>query len=130
MLRLMVIRAASSVGSPCARGTGVQRVRRLTFVAAAVVVTLLAIAFWWIAALGATPLGHDLQHSTLVVDHDGRLLRPYTTPEGRWRFPATRADVDPRFLTLLIAYEDKRFFSHRGVDLLALGRSAIQLIRN
>ena len=60
-----------------------------------------------------------------MVDRDGRLLRPYTTPEGRWRLPATRENVDPRFLTLLLAYEDKRFDSHHGVDPLALGRARL-----
>jgi penicillin-binding protein 1C len=63
-----------------------------------------------------------------VVDREGRLLRPYTTPEGRWRIAATREQVDPRFLDLLFAYEDKRFGSHRGVDPLALGRALVQLI--
>jgi penicillin-binding protein 1C len=63
-----------------------------------------------------------------VVDRDGKLLRPYTTPEGRWRLPATRADVDPRFVSLLLAYEDKRFSAHHGIDLLALGRAFAQLV--
>jgi len=66
----------------------------------------------------------------MVVDRDGRLLRPYTTPEGRWRLPATRADVDPRFFDTLFAYEDRRFAQHHGVDVLALGRALFQLARN
>ena len=82
----------------------------------------------WISALGPAPLGEGLAFSTVVVDRDGRLLRPYTTPEGRWRLPATRESVDPRFLQLLLAYEDKRFATHRGVDPLALGRAVVQLI--
>ena len=76
------------------------------------------------------PRGEGLAYSTLVVDRDGRLLRPYTTPEGRWRLPATRADVDPRFLAMLFAYEDRRFLSHHGVDPLALGRAFSQLVGN
>ena len=32
----------------------------------------------------------------------------------------------PRYLKLLLAYEDQRFWSHRGVDPLALGRAALQ----
>ena len=39
----------------------------------------------------------------------GELLRAYATPEGRWRLPVTVEDVDPRFLRLLFAYEDKRY---------------------
>ena len=42
----------------------------------------------------------------------------------------TVADVDPRFLAMLIAYEDKRFRSHHGIDPLALLRAAWQAIRN
>jgi penicillin-binding protein 1C len=42
--------------------------------------------------------------------------------------PATVKDVDPRYIDLLIAYEDKRFRSHHGVDLFAVGRAAVQLL--
>jgi penicillin-binding protein 1C len=85
-------------------------------------------AAWWIASLGPAPLGRDLAFSTLVLDRDGRLLRPYTAPEGRWRLAVTSADVDPRFVKMLLAYEDKRFDTHHGVDPLALARALAQLI--
>ena len=90
--------------------------------------TVLSGGAWWIASLGPPPLGEGLAFSTLVVDRDGRLLRPYTTLDGRWRLPAGREQVDPRFLQLLLAYEDKRFGAHRGVDPLALGRAFTQLL--
>lgn len=64
--------------------------------------------------------------STLVVDREGRLLRAFTTADGRWRLATRREDVDPRYLTLLTAYEDRRFASHAGVDPLALLRAAGQ----
>ena len=44
------------------------------------------------------------QGSTVVLDRDGRLLRAFTTADGRWRLPVTSADVDPRFLAMLLAY--------------------------
>jgi penicillin-binding protein 1C len=90
--------------------------------------TVLSGGAWWIASLGPPPLGEGLAFSILVVDRDGRLLRPYTTLDGRWRLPAGREQVDPRFLQLLLAYEDKRFGAHRGVDPLALGRAFTQLL--
>jgi penicillin-binding protein 1C len=92
--------------------------------------SLLAAGAWWIRSLGPAPLGEGLAFSTLVVDREGRLLRPYTTPEGRWRLPAARESVDPRFLELLFAYEDRRFNAHHGVDPLALGRAVSQLLTN
>ena len=104
---------------------------RLRLVTVLLLFVGIAAAFaWWIAALGPAPLGENLSYSTLVVDREGRLLRPYTTSEGRWRLPATRESVDPRFVDMLLAYEDKRFRSHHGVDLLSLGRAASQLLTN
>ena len=107
------------------------RVLRLgAAVALVMLVMMTGVSILWVASLGPVPRGEGLAYSTLVVDRDGRLLRPYTTPEGRWRLPATRADVDPRFLAMLYAYEDRRFVSHHGVDPLALGRAFSQLVSN
>jgi len=96
--------------------------------ASAAIIAVMCSAVYWVSSLGPAPLGEGLAFSALVVDRDGKLLRPYTTPEGRWRLPATRENVDPRFLELLLAYEDKRFRAHHGVDPLALGRALTQLI--
>jgi penicillin-binding protein 1C len=93
---------------------------------AAFLVALAACA--WVYSLGRPPLGKDLETSHVVLDREGRLLRAYATTEGRWRLPATTKEVDPRFLKLLFAYEDKRFYEHDGVDPLALGRAAFQLV--
>ncbi len=87
----------------------------------------LSVAAWRIAALGPPPLGKDLEFSTEVLDRNGRLLRTYATSDGRWRLPATIADVDPRFFKVLFAYEDRRFYLHPGVDPFAVGRSMFQL---
>ena len=79
-------------------------------------------------AFGPAPLGRDLEVSTLVLDRNGKLLRAYLTSEGRWRLPATRDQVDPRYLDALLTYEDKRFYHHRGVDPLGMTRAAFQLV--
>ncbi len=66
--------------------------------------------------------------SAEVLDRDGELLRAFATPEGRWRLKTLPQDVDPRFLKMLVAYEDQRFYDHRGVDYWAIGRAAWQLV--
>ena len=91
---------------------------------AAALIALAGAAF--VTSLGPAPLGRHLDYSHAVLDRNGRLLRAYATVEGRWRLPATVNDVDPRFLKLLFAYEDKRFRSHHGVDPQALLRAAFQ----
>ena len=100
--------------------------RRLFFGGAGGFAAGLLFAFGaWAYSFGPAPLGKGLEYSHVVLDREGRLLRAYATGDGRWRLPATEQDVDPRFLTLLFAYEDKRFRSHYGVDPLSLGRAAI-----
>jgi penicillin-binding protein 1C len=75
------------------------------------------------------PLAQAQQVSTSVVDRNGKLLRAYAMADGRWRLPVdARTGVDPGYLKLLLAYEDRRFRSHAGVDPLALGRAALQLL--
>src|SRR5882724_7557745 len=98
-----------------------------TGIAAALTVAIFSA---WVYSLGPAPLGEGLAFSTAVIDREGRLLRPYTTQDGRWRLPATVKDVDPRYLAMLIAYEDKRFRSHSGIDPYAVGRAVVQLAVN
>ena len=82
------------------------------------------------AALGPLDLAPATQGSTIVVDKDNRLLRAFTMDDGRWRLPITHKDVDPRFIAMLAAYEDRRFYDHSGVDRSAMGRAALQFLRN
>jgi penicillin-binding protein 1C len=77
-------------------------------------------------ALFPPDLGRARTTSTIVVDADNAMLRPFETADGKWRLAARTDDVDRRYLALLRAYEDRRFFEHRGVDPLALLRAAGQ----
>lgn len=81
------------------------------------------------AAIGPPPLSAAEKLSVTVVDRNGDLLRAFTTPEGRWRLPVEPEQVDPRYLAILLAFEDHRFRSHNGVDLLAVIRAGYQLVR-
>lgn len=84
---------------------------------------------FWIYARSLPPLDLSIMEarSTIVLDRHGQLLRPFTTKEGRWRLPVTVADVDPRYVSMLLAYEDRRFESHWGIDLRSMLRASWQL---
>jgi penicillin-binding protein 1C len=116
-----------------AAAPGCRWTRLSTTVAAAVAATSIILAAVVLATprvadvvLGPVPLGDRLDFSAEVVDRDGRLLRPYATPDGHWRLKATVADVDPRFLPVLYAYEDRRFRNHGGIDIRAVLRACGQ----
>ena len=95
--------------------------------AACVILTTTFVA--WVVSLGPLPLAQASEVSTTIVDRNGRLLRAYAMADGRWRLPVdAKTAVDPGYLKLLLAYEDRRFRIHRGVDPVALGRAAFQFL--
>ena len=63
-----------------------------------------------------------------VRDSNDVLLRAYTVADGRWRLAVTPDTVDSRFLDMLIAYEDQRFYRHNGVDWRAALRAGGQAL--
>ncbi|MBY0531726.1 MAG: transglycosylase domain-containing protein, partial [Xanthobacteraceae bacterium] len=76
------------------------------------------------------PAAPQVQRSVEVIDRNGALLRPFSLSDGRWRLAAKPEQVDKRYLEMLIAYEDRRFRDHIGVDPLALLRATYQLVTN
>ncbi|MCQ0988831.1 penicillin-binding protein 1C [Jiella marina] len=73
---------------------------------------------------------HEPAVGVEVVDRNGHLLRAFSLDDGRWRLAADGGDVDPRFLEMLIAWEDKRFLDHGGIDGWALMRAAWQSLEH
>ncbi|ATN36075.1 penicillin-binding protein 1C [Rhizobium sp. ACO-34A] len=76
------------------------------------------------------PLQGAATVSAEVLDADGQLLRAFATKDGLWRLKTTAADVDPQLVKMLVAYEDRRFYEHSGIDLMAFGRAGWQLLTN
>ncbi|TIQ20219.1 MAG: penicillin-binding protein 1C [Mesorhizobium sp.] len=106
--------------------------RRSAFAAASLAgfAAMATATLWQLDRAFPPPLTAALTVSTEVEDRDGQLLRAFATPDGYWRL-ATRLDqVDRQFVDMLVTYEDKRFWDHRGVDVLALARAAGQFVIN
>jgi len=82
----------------------------------------------WISATVLPDLSPAVSHT--VLDREGRLLRAYTVSDGRWRLPVEVDEVAPNYIKQLIAYEDKRFHSHGGVDPAAALRAMGQFVWN
>lgn len=64
------------------------------------------------------------EHRSLAVyDREDNLIAYNLTADGYLRLKTTVAEVDPLYLKLLLASEDKRFKYHLGVDPLAVIRA-------
>ena len=60
--------------------------------------------------------------STVLFDHKGALLGAKIATDGQWRFPHNDS-IPTKFATAIVAYEDKRFYRHLGVDIWAILRA-------
>src|SRR5690606_5037116 len=102
--------------APPAAGRRWWRARRVGIAAA----LLLAggVAFW---AMLPRPL-FDVPQSAVLLARDGTLLGARIAADGQWRFPDSQT-VPARFERALLAYEDRRFHHHPGIDPLAVLRA-------
>ena len=60
--------------------------------------------------------------SSIVLSQEGKLLGAHISKDEQWRFPPLK-QIPDKFKTSIIAFEDKRFYSHIGVDPLAIARA-------
>ena len=67
--------------------------------------------------------GSDTLFAKVVVDRDGYPLRAFPDVNGVWRYEVSLDDVSPLYLEALLAYEDRRFWDHHGVDPMAMLRA-------
>ncbi len=65
---------------------------------------------------------------TLLFAETGELLSALPAPDQHLRFATTGTAVSPTYLQLLLRTEDKRFYSHFGVDPLAVARAVQQML--
>jgi len=69
--------------------------------------------------------------STLYLARDGTPLRHLLNEDGmRSAPPVTYAEIPPVLVHALLAAEDKRFFSHGGIDLIAVLRAGWDNVRS
>ncbi len=66
-------------------------------------------------------------YSTVISDRAETLLSASIATDGQWRFPFAN-HVPEKFSVSLLFAEDKRFYHHIGVDVLALSRAIRQNI--
>ena len=64
--------------------------------------------------------------SRVVVAEDGTPLRAFADKNGVWRYPVTIDQVSPRYINTLLAYEDRWFYLHPGINPLSIMRAAWQ----
>ena len=74
--------------------------------------------------------GRLAELSNVIRSDSGEIINLRLTPSGHWREPADIGRIDPALIKMLIAYEDKRFWNHHGVDPFAIVRASLSLAKS
>jgi penicillin-binding protein 1C len=69
---------------------------------------------------------HEKSHSIQVLDRNGRLLREVLSSEFASSRPVSLKEISPMLIEAIIATEDKHFYTHFGIDFIALLRAMWQ----
>jgi len=108
------------------KGAG-RRLRRAGLIAAGL---LAAAPCLFVVAAWAIPFPErllaDVSVSPAMYGRGGELLRVFQSPRGELRIPIALEDVSPYVVDATVAAEDRRFWSHAGVDPWAVARAAWQ----
>ncbi|MDF2487808.1 MAG: penicillin-binding protein [Pseudomonas sp.] len=100
------------------------RTRRARLLRAVLAAGVLVLALPWLAdRLWPLPMPAD-DLARVVLAEDGTPLWRFADADGVWRYPVRREQVSPLYLQALLAYEDRWFYSHPGINPLALTRAA------
>ncbi len=84
-------------------------------------VAVLALTVAFLCVPVVQPAGPE---SSVLIDRDGELLAARVAADEQWRFGAPRALPAP-YIAAVVAYEDRRFWWHPGVDPIALIRASV-----
>ncbi|HPR62947.1 MAG TPA: penicillin-binding protein 1C [Thermoanaerobaculia bacterium] len=74
----------------------------------------------WPVRLGEVPFG------TVVLDRNGKVLKVFLSEDDYWRLPLDSGPLPEKVVSALVASEDQRFFSHHGIDPIAVVRAIVQ----
>jgi len=92
-------------------------------------VTFLALLFLLNRPLPANLFSTDHEASLKITDRHGIILRESLSLQGGRTTWLTAEELPETVIQAVIAVEDKRFFSHCGIDLIALARAIVQNLR-
>jgi len=66
------------------------------------------------------PLRDKIEYSTIITDSKGEVINAYLTKDQKWRMKTELNEISPLLRKTIIAKEDKYFYSHPGINPVAM----------
>ncbi len=71
------------------------------------------------------PLKIKIEYSTTIADSKGDIINSYLTKDDKWRMFTELNEISPLLRKAIVAKEDKYFYQHPGINILAITRAAL-----
>jgi len=69
------------------------------------------------------PLPDKIEYSTIIEDSQGEVVNAFLTRDQQWRMKTELKEISPLLRKTIVEKEDKYFYYHPGVNLLAMSRA-------
>src|SRR5215470_10689165 len=69
------------------------------------------------------PVPDKIEYSTIITDSKGEVVNAFLTSDQKWRMKTELSEISPLLRKTIIAKEDKYFYSHPGVNIVAVLRA-------
>ncbi|MEO5591387.1 MAG: penicillin-binding protein 1C [Chitinophagaceae bacterium] len=69
------------------------------------------------------PVPDKIEYSTIITDNKGEVIHAFLTRDQQWRMKTELNEISPLLRKTIIEKEDKYFYQHPGINLLAMGRA-------
>ena len=69
------------------------------------------------------PVPDRIEYSTIVTDSKGEVIHAFLTRDQQWRMKTELSEISPLLRKTIVEKEDKYFYYHPGINLLAMGRA-------
>jgi len=72
------------------------------------------------------PLPDKIEYSTIITDNKGEVINAYLTKDQKWRMKTELNEISPLLRKTIIAKEDKYFYSHPGINPVAIVKAFLK----
>jgi penicillin-binding protein 1C len=86
-------------------------------------ITIVALAVIFLLLNWVFPLPDKIEYSTIITDSKGEVVHAFLTKDQKWRMKTELEEISPLLRKTIIEKEDRYFYSHPGVNALAISRA-------
>jgi penicillin-binding protein 1C len=89
-------------------------------------ITIVALVVLFFVLDWIFPLHDKIEYSTIITDSKGEVINAYLTSDQKWRMKTELSEISPLLRKTIIAKEDKYFYSHPGINAIAVARACFK----